>query len=82
MYITGIESNQLHNVPVIAFVAPGPLVTTQTPSLLFIRAYPSAAIAAACSWCVAIYFTPGVFPNESIKKIQPPPDTVKIVSVL
>ena len=36
--------------PVSALVNPGPLVTNATPTLPLARAYPSAAIAAACSW--------------------------------
>ena len=45
----GIESIQAPKTPVIAFVAPGPVVTQTAAIRLSILAYASAAIAHACS---------------------------------
>jgi hypothetical protein len=45
----GIESNQEQAIPVIKFVAPGPLVATVTPISPVVLHIESAAIAAACS---------------------------------
>jgi hypothetical protein len=52
----GVLSNHPPKTPVIALVPPGPLVTKHTPILLVFLAYPSAAIAQACSWWLQIYF--------------------------
>jgi len=46
---SGKESLYASVIPVMAFVAPGPLVTTTTPVLPETRAYPSAACVAPCS---------------------------------
>ena len=53
---TGIESVQAPYTPVMAFVPPGPLVTTETPMLPVVLEYASAAIEHACSWWLQIYF--------------------------
>ena len=45
----GTDSIHAPAQPVMAFVAPGPVVTTAQPSRPLIRAYASAAIEAACS---------------------------------
>ena len=45
----GMESAKAVAIPVIKFVAPGPLVTAHTPGLPVIRAYPLALCAAFCS---------------------------------
>ncbi len=47
---SGIESLYAVAMPVIALVAPGPEVTSATPTLPLTRAYASAAWTAACSW--------------------------------
>ena len=50
-YSTGTESNHEQMMPVIRFVAPGPLVAIAHPRLPVARAYPSAAMAPPCSCC-------------------------------
>jgi hypothetical protein len=52
MATTGDESMYAVAKPVIRFVAPGPEVAMQTPTLPEARAYPSAIWAADCS-CLA-----------------------------
>ena len=54
MATTGIESIYALAIPVTRFVAPGPLVARQTPTLPLALAYPSAACEAPCSWLVSI----------------------------
>jgi len=49
MTIIGTESSHAPRTPVSAFVPPGPVVTQTTPGVPPARAYPSAAIAQACS---------------------------------
>src|SRR5581483_10153051 len=50
--ITRIGDPDAHASPTAPSVlaAPGPVVTTATPTRPLARAYPSAAYAAACSW--------------------------------
>jgi len=50
----GIESMYAVAIPVTRFVAPGPEVAKQTPTLPVALAYPSAACAAPCSCDVSI----------------------------
>ena len=45
----GIESTHAPVTPVKVLVPPGPVETLTTPGSLYMRASPSAAIAAACS---------------------------------
>jgi hypothetical protein len=49
MVTSGTESSAAVAIPVTAFISPGPTWTSSTPGWPVIRAYPSAACAAACS---------------------------------
>ena len=50
MHSTGTESHSASSRPVVVLLMPGPEVTSTTPSRPVLRAYPSAACTAACSW--------------------------------
>ncbi|KAG1524028.1 hypothetical protein G6F51_014461 [Rhizopus arrhizus] len=47
---TGIESHMASSKPEVVLAIPGPEVTNTTPVRPVLRAYPSAACTAACSW--------------------------------
>ncbi|MNC48647.1 hypothetical protein D3C75_977770 [compost metagenome] len=49
---SGTESIKAVAMPVTRLVAPGPEVAMQTPTSPVVRAYPSAAWMAPCSWRV------------------------------
>ena len=49
MATSGTESRVAVATPVTAFIMPGPTCSSSTPGCPDIRAYPSAACAAACS---------------------------------
>ena len=63
--------------PVRAFVPPGPVVTLTTAGPPVTRAYPSAAMAAPCSWWVQTARSRGSEPSASFRNIAPPPETMK-----
>ena len=69
---SGVESMYAPATPVIAFVAPGPVVTKATPMFWVYWEYASAAITAACSWRQHIGVSDD-FPIESMRCIHPPP---------
>lgn len=73
----GIESNQEQAIPVIRFVAPGPLVATVTPIFPVVLQIASAAIAAACSCWKQTISELGFLPNASTINAQAPPVTRK-----
>jgi hypothetical protein len=73
--MTGIESIQAPQTPVKAFVPPGPEVTNAAPGFPVIRALPSAAMAAACSWWVLTLFISVFVPRESSKCMAALPET-------
>src|SRR6267378_2035483 len=58
MQTSGTESILASAIPVTRLVAPGPLVAMATPTLPVVRAYPSAANTAPCSWRVRMCRTP------------------------
>ena len=72
MHTIGTESSMAVAIPVTRFVAPGPDVATQTPTLPEARAYPSAMCAAPCS-CRTSTCRMGNFRSASYAgKIAPP----------
>ena len=52
----GVLSISASAIPVMVLVAPGPEVTTVTPTFPETRAYPCAACVAPCSWRTRICF--------------------------
>ena len=55
----GTESSIAVPMPVTRFVAPGPDVPMQTPTVPVTRAYPSAAWAPPCSWRTRMWRSSG-----------------------
>ncbi len=72
--ITSIGTESVHapNTPFSALMPPGPVVTLSTAGFSATRAYPSAAIEHACSWCWQMGRMRDRA-NESFRNIAPPP---------
>ena len=60
-------------MPVTALVAPGPEVTMATPTFSVLRAKPSAACTAACSWRTSTWRTLSCWKSASYRKRTAPP---------
>ena len=80
MNTAGVESKWHEPTPVSRFVAPGPLVASATPGTPVMRAAPSAAKAAPCSWCMLTRRGPPRTWSESTMWAIVPPTTSKTCS--
>ena len=77
MQISCVESIIASAIPVIKFVAPGPLVAKATPGIPVFLAYPSAANHALCSWWQETIFIFVSILIESIMWVIMPPTSSK-----
>ena len=74
MATSGTESRSASASPVTRFVAPGPDVAMQTPTLPVHLAYPSAANTSPCSWRHRTFRTPVAdFVSDWCISIDAPP---------
>ncbi len=72
MISTGTQSRYAFATAVTTSVTPGPAVTIATPTRPVVRAQPSAAWPAACSWRVSTSFSPRSIADWKMASRWPP----------
>ena len=73
----GTESSHAPARPVMALVAPGPVVKYPAPKRPVSLAYASTAIETACSWCRQMGARPFAQARPSVRCMIPPPESMK-----